>query len=688
MTSDRKNNIDDSVFVSIVVAARNEGKRIDRCLDSLEAQCYRKDRYEIIVVDNGSEDDTAARAANHKVQVVSEKIPGPAAARNAGIDAARGEIIAFIDADAVAESGWLSELLNGREDSEIGCFVGEIAPMQPAGFIAQYVHDRKMICQQVLLSSTPSVAAAGNIAYRKSVFETVGSFDQTFRTGEDGDLFRRMTLSGSFQVRYNPGALVMHAHPATLGALAKRSFGEGRGLGRFRIKHRENLPKRLSSPVFASVGILKIVFGCCLYPLRALCMYAKGNKLRKSLVYPVLDKLHSGSRALGVLFELIRRRGKKKKSILPLTEVRERGFIDQLEADLSLFPLTCDDSSDIAVKLRQELREFVRDLAGVFPGSSVVLTGSLFAGEGQIRNVDGREVLISDADIFVVTPRLRDAVTLFAAKKVKRLQSKPSCINTDIGFVWRMQVKRRRTTLGGAVVGGDKTLCKLLAGLETPRAFSSLLRAYNYLVKAALDSENSQSLYARALVRAARSMMLANRESLQRERWISLSSLKALGLEFEQWRSTAGSDIVDAVQGAVAFLLGDESRGADCCNHSSACRVLGAAAQRVVLRGKGVLMVKHFLWLLKERRFGIPSRKAGLYLLEAFQRLAESRIDGGFDAGAIAAAEHVATKLFFGAQGRDADDPSARYANLYTPLMRLATYNPHRLVLRNVAGGA
>lgn len=99
-------------------------------------------------------------------------------------------------------------------------------------------------------------------------------------------------------------------------------------------------------------------------------------------------------------------------------------------------------------------------------------------------------------------------------------------------------------------------------------------------------------------------------------------------------------------------------------------------------------MVKHFLWLLKERRFGIPSRKAGLYLLEAFQRLAESRIDGGFDAGAIAAAEHVATKLFFGAQGRDADDPSARYANLYTPLMRLATYNPHRLVLRNVAGGA
>src|SRR3954447_16813353 len=123
--------------VTVVVAARNERAHIDACLRALAAQDGVAADWEIVVVDNASSDDTAARAAAHGVRVVREPRAGVTYARNAGVRAAAGEIVAFVDADCVPERGWLRELLAGADDSTVGCFVGEIVPLASPSPVAR-----------------------------------------------------------------------------------------------------------------------------------------------------------------------------------------------------------------------------------------------------------------------------------------------------------------------------------------------------------------------------------------------------------------------------------------------------------------------------------------------------------------------------------------------------------------------
>lgn len=95
--------------MSVVVPAHNEGTFIASCLESLQQQDYRGP-YEVIVVDNASDDDTAEVACDYGAQVLYEQRLGPARARQTGLDRAKGEIVAFIDADSQAPRHWLSSL--------------------------------------------------------------------------------------------------------------------------------------------------------------------------------------------------------------------------------------------------------------------------------------------------------------------------------------------------------------------------------------------------------------------------------------------------------------------------------------------------------------------------------------------------------------------------------------------------
>lgn len=94
--------------VSVVIPAYNEEKLISRCISSLENQ--RVAPYEIIVVDNNSSDRTASIAQSHGVVVIKEKRQGIAWARNAGFDAAKGDIIARLDADCIAPKHWIERI--------------------------------------------------------------------------------------------------------------------------------------------------------------------------------------------------------------------------------------------------------------------------------------------------------------------------------------------------------------------------------------------------------------------------------------------------------------------------------------------------------------------------------------------------------------------------------------------------
>jgi len=301
-----------TTHVSVVIPALNEERYINRCLVSVFEQDYPRDRMEVVIVDNGSTDATASIARQFPVQLIREEQRGIARARNAGIRAARGEIVAFLDADCIAKPSWLRVLLSGSDDGKIGCFVGDILPMQGGGLISDYIHDRSLISQEVLLSSSPPVAAGANIAYRKSVFDEIGYFDEKFTEGEDGDLFWRFVKSKRFQYRFQRQAVVLHPHPSSVSVLLRRTFRTGKGIAMFRLKHRDDIPEFMISLFRYTIVFISTLGGCIKYPLRVWRERKNSHGFARSFVYPFLDKTYSICLIAGILCQFVRVRRRQK----------------------------------------------------------------------------------------------------------------------------------------------------------------------------------------------------------------------------------------------------------------------------------------------------------------------------------------------------------------------------------------
>jgi len=222
--------------VSVVVAAYDAAAVVGDCLRSLAALAYSKDRLEIIVVDNQSHDDTAAivRAFGPAVVLTSEARRGAAAARNRGIAEARGEIVAFTDADCVVDPEWLAELVTGLRDPAVGIAGGRIRALRPCTRIAELgedIHDHAQAMQ-----STPPYAISMNWASPKRVLDEVGRFDEAFLRGQDVDLTYRIMRAGH-RLAYVDRAVVYHRNRATLVALLREARMHGRGAVAVRRAH-------------------------------------------------------------------------------------------------------------------------------------------------------------------------------------------------------------------------------------------------------------------------------------------------------------------------------------------------------------------------------------------------------------------------------------------------------------------
>ncbi|MCX6816662.1 MAG: glycosyltransferase [Candidatus Beckwithbacteria bacterium] len=182
--------------ISVIVPAYNEAKSIGLCLTSLKNQDYRHP-YEIIVVDNNSTDSTAAIAKKFNIRVVSETKAGPGRARNAGAKVARGQILAFIDADSIAPSDWLDNINNAfSSQPDLAALVG----------IYRFHHKSKYRLIPFLIFPLGEMLnkmitgyfsfGGANFAIKKKVFTTVGGFDSKFFSFEDMELARRVSRVG------------------------------------------------------------------------------------------------------------------------------------------------------------------------------------------------------------------------------------------------------------------------------------------------------------------------------------------------------------------------------------------------------------------------------------------------------------------------------------------------------------
>ena len=230
-------------MTSVVVAARDAETELEPCLASLLRAEYPAERREILIVDNGSGDRTAEIIRRFPVRLLHEPRRGVSHARNAGIRASRGELIAFTDPDCLVSRQWLSELARAFADPETSAVAGAIVPYPPSTQVELYAARRRSHSQERAMSHPlRPFAMTPNLAFRAQVFDRIGLFDTTFPGGgwEDADLCWRLSRA-SGAIRYAPRAVVFHRYRGTARDFLVQHYRYGYGLSLIYGKYRQEL---------------------------------------------------------------------------------------------------------------------------------------------------------------------------------------------------------------------------------------------------------------------------------------------------------------------------------------------------------------------------------------------------------------------------------------------------------------
>jgi glycosyltransferase involved in cell wall biosynthesis len=240
--------------ISVVVPTLNRPDSLRRCLAALHCQTY--PNREVIVVDDGPSEATRQLVADEFAgfRYLSQPHRGPAAARNLGIAAASGEVIAFTDDDCCAPQDWLARLADGygRYPALAGVGGGLTAPPEvlATNVFAQYeryLSERKYHAgdEEVLGGFECPAGGSANMSYTRASLEAVGGFDTRFpvAAGEDADLKLRITQTGR-QLLYLP-VWVHHLQPYTWPRFRRQCYLRGVGRNYFEQKHGAGRPGRL-----------------------------------------------------------------------------------------------------------------------------------------------------------------------------------------------------------------------------------------------------------------------------------------------------------------------------------------------------------------------------------------------------------------------------------------------------------
>jgi GT2 family glycosyltransferase len=194
-----------SVEITVIVPTLNRAHWLEECLASVLSQETREEfDFEVLVIDNGSTDDTAEllgklAAENTRLRWLQELVRSESRARNAGIRESRGNWLAFLDDDELAEPDWLWNLLIAARTQQVKIVGGAVHLPQTA---QQQLHPwtREILavtCQNRSGPYSPrTLPATGNVLVHWSVIEQIGGFDQAFTLGSDTEFFHRATCAG------------------------------------------------------------------------------------------------------------------------------------------------------------------------------------------------------------------------------------------------------------------------------------------------------------------------------------------------------------------------------------------------------------------------------------------------------------------------------------------------------------
>ncbi|MEG4576278.1 glycosyltransferase [Microcoleus sp. N3A4] len=247
--------------ISVIVPIYNGEADLPDLIECLRSQTYPIDRVEYLIVDNNSRDRTSTilqtfsdsgRERDINIRPLTENlIQSSYAARNQGIRASKGEIIAFTDADCRPESDWLENLVKPFVDLEIGISAGEIVALPGKTILEQHADRQNTLSQKHTLAHPfCPYGQTANLAVRRLVLQQIGLFRPYLTSGGDADLCWRILRETSYKLYFAENAIVRHRHRSTIKQLQSQWYRYGESNQYLHELHGVDLMRELTAPEY------------------------------------------------------------------------------------------------------------------------------------------------------------------------------------------------------------------------------------------------------------------------------------------------------------------------------------------------------------------------------------------------------------------------------------------------------
>lgn len=306
-------------MISFIIPVYNAQKTIEKCVNSVLMQDCEK---EVIIIDNGSTNGTlelikTLAQKNNEIKVLRKKKRGPGAARNRGLEVAKGGYIGFVDSDVILLKGWANKAVEKLETEKDIVGVGGTARNAARGIIAE-LFDPLFLYYLNRTEGYVASLATMNALFKGNLIKNE-KFDENFVTSEDPEFSFRLRRKG-YRLLLSKELEVLHHHPMEFKDIFRRWFYYGKNYSRPYLRYRENISllflfKVAYLPTFMGfVGAAYYNTRLLLFPammiLGVLAMYAyiglgRIDKVHMKILFSILHTIKFHVHSLGTFYGLI-----------------------------------------------------------------------------------------------------------------------------------------------------------------------------------------------------------------------------------------------------------------------------------------------------------------------------------------------------------------------------------------------